>query len=389
MGALDWSASAASMWSAQLACLATVLVFSRGGQQVLSLNALWASLAVLFVAQIVVGFARVVSGKGPWVALGLGGADGGAPAEPKVTGHLMVRLGAAVAVRTRGCGRRYTAGVSKGGAVWWGLRPLRRAGAHGALGALGRRHLVQCREGKTFKAVCCRVVPSGRPVAVFTVTTVLSAVSFRFLFFQLRCSFLFIEVSRTTVLAGFWCVFVLCLWRTRKVGPIISRQQQFARACSLQLKPPGGFVGHPCRALSTYGSHKPVCKRTKVTLMAGCASSSWLRFFARGSARSVKSQQQAQPYDPHTPIVPYGPPPPAGPSRILWPTAALHGIPVGISQSVAGMPPRLAAAENGGGAEGEEEEEGKVAPLVTCRLCCYLLLLCAGIAIGMVANELH
>ena len=57
-----------------------------------------------------------------------------------------------------------------------------------------------------------------------------------------------------------------------------------------------------------------------------------------------------------------------------------------------GLPPRLAAAENGGGAEGEEEEEegAKVAPLVTCRLlCCYLLLLCAGIAIGMVANELH
>ena len=85
MGALDWSASAASMWSAQLACLATVLVFSRGGQRVLSLNALWASLAVLFMAQIVVGFARIVSGKGPWVALGLGGADDGAPAEPKVT----------------------------------------------------------------------------------------------------------------------------------------------------------------------------------------------------------------------------------------------------------------------------------------------------------------
>ena len=69
MGALDWGASAVAMWSAQLSCLATVLLLSRGGRQVLTLQALWASLAVLFTAQIVVGIARIGSGKGPWAAL--------------------------------------------------------------------------------------------------------------------------------------------------------------------------------------------------------------------------------------------------------------------------------------------------------------------------------
>ena len=83
MGALDWGASAIAMWSAQLSCLATVLVFSRGGRQVLTLQALWASLAVLFTAQIVVGIVRIASGKGPWAALALGREDAQAEAVPQ------------------------------------------------------------------------------------------------------------------------------------------------------------------------------------------------------------------------------------------------------------------------------------------------------------------
>jgi Na+-driven multidrug efflux pump len=75
MGALDWSASAVAMWAAQLGCLLTVLLFSRGGTRVLSLNDLWTSLAVLFTMQIVVGLARMFSGRGPWAALKRAGAE--------------------------------------------------------------------------------------------------------------------------------------------------------------------------------------------------------------------------------------------------------------------------------------------------------------------------
>ena len=85
MGALDWSASAVSMWSAQLSCLLTVLIFSRGGRRVLSLQALWASLAVLFAAQIVTGLGRIASGRGPWNALGTYNDDLQPPGNPSGT----------------------------------------------------------------------------------------------------------------------------------------------------------------------------------------------------------------------------------------------------------------------------------------------------------------
>ena len=69
MGALDWRASAAAMWSAQISCLVAIGVWSRGGARALTLNRLWASLAILFAVQIGAGLLRIASGRGPWAVL--------------------------------------------------------------------------------------------------------------------------------------------------------------------------------------------------------------------------------------------------------------------------------------------------------------------------------
>ena len=69
MGALDWRASAAAMWAAQLTAVSLVATWSRRGARVLSLNQLWSALAVLFVVQILAGLGRIASGTGPWIVL--------------------------------------------------------------------------------------------------------------------------------------------------------------------------------------------------------------------------------------------------------------------------------------------------------------------------------
>ena len=69
MGALDWRASAAAMWAAQLSAVSLVAIWSQRGARPLSLNQLWSALAVLFVVQILAGLGRIASGTGPWVVL--------------------------------------------------------------------------------------------------------------------------------------------------------------------------------------------------------------------------------------------------------------------------------------------------------------------------------
>ena len=69
MGALDWGASAVSMWVAQLSCVASIAVWSERGARALTLNNLWSTLFLLFAVQCVVGLARIASGTGPWAVL--------------------------------------------------------------------------------------------------------------------------------------------------------------------------------------------------------------------------------------------------------------------------------------------------------------------------------
>ena len=69
MGGLDWGAAAASMWAAQLSCVAAVAVWSRRGAVALSLPNLWATFVLLFIVQCVSGLARILSGSGPWKLL--------------------------------------------------------------------------------------------------------------------------------------------------------------------------------------------------------------------------------------------------------------------------------------------------------------------------------
>ena len=76
MGALDWGASAVSMWVAQLSCVASIAVWSERGARALTLNNLWSTLFLLFAVQCVVGLARIASGTGPWAVLYRKDGDG-------------------------------------------------------------------------------------------------------------------------------------------------------------------------------------------------------------------------------------------------------------------------------------------------------------------------
>ena len=67
--ALDWRASAGSMWLAQGTTLLLVTLWGGGGARILSLNELWSALALMFFAQIAAAIIRILSGTGPWRCL--------------------------------------------------------------------------------------------------------------------------------------------------------------------------------------------------------------------------------------------------------------------------------------------------------------------------------